>query len=79
MIFLDAAFSPLVLAAGLAALILPLIAAVLILCAAFAFIIAFIQKKKNAQPAAGSAPAAAENPDASAAEEPKENTPPKNE
>lgn len=79
MIFLDAAFSPITIAAGLAALLLPVIAGVLILCAAIAFIIVFVQKKKNAQPTAGAAPAASEKTEPTAAEEAPENETPKNE
>ena len=79
MIFLDAAFSPITIAAGLAALLLPVIAGALILCAAIAFIIVFVQKKKNAQPTAGAAPVTAEKPEPSAAEETPKNETPKNE
>lgn len=79
MIFLDAAFSPLELAAGILAVLLPLIAGVLIFCAAIAFIIVFVRKKKKAKSAAGTVPVTAEQPEAPAAEEPQESETPKNE
>ena len=74
MIFLDAAFSPLDLAAGILAVLLPLIAGVLIFCAAIAFIIVFVRKKNKAQSAAGTVPVTAEQPEA-----PQESETPKNE
>ena len=79
MIFLDAAFSPLELAAGILAVLLPLILGVLILCAAIVFIIVFVQKKKKAQSLPGAVPVTAEQPETPAAEEPQESETPKTE
>lgn len=49
MIFLDAIVSPIEIAAGLASMILPFVIGGVILCAAIAFVIVFLKKKKAAK------------------------------